>query len=77
MATALREGTDAKIELLRSFVHMNKGDIVKRGNELGIDYSKTWSCYKGEPIHCGACGTCVERREAFAVAGIEDPTRYL
>ena len=76
MATALREGTDAKIELLRSFVHMNKGDIVKRGNELGIDYSKTWSCYKGEPIHCGACGTCVERHEAFELAGIVDPTEY-
>ena len=54
-----------------------KAAIARRGNELGIDYRKTWSCYKGGTIHCGTCGTCVERREAFLLAGVTDPTEYL
>ena len=76
MTEALYEGTDAAIKLLRPFVALDKGEIVKHGSELGIDYSKTWSCYKGEEIHCGCCGTCVERREAFLLAGVPDPTLY-
>ena len=59
------------------FVAMNKAAIVRRGAELGVDFSHTWSCYKGGEIHCGTCGTCVERREAFLIAGIPDPTAYL
>ena len=55
---------------------MTKGDIAKRGKELGIDYGKTWSCYRGGEKHCGRCGTCVERKEALAQAGIPDPTDY-
>ncbi|MFZ4387460.1 MAG: 7-cyano-7-deazaguanine synthase QueC [Chthoniobacterales bacterium] len=77
MASAIREGTYARIELLRPFVEMNKAAIVRRGAELGVDFSHTWSCYKGGEIHCGTCGTCVERREAFLIAGIPDPTAYL
>ena len=77
MATALKEGTDACIQLLRPFVTMNKGEIVQKGMKLGIDYAKTWSCYKGGETHCGTCGTCFERREAFLLAGVEDPTCYL
>ena len=76
MSSALCEGTDTRLKILRPFVAMNKGAIVKRGTELGINYSKTWSCYKGEQWHCGICGTCVERREAFQFAGIPDPTEY-
>jgi len=55
---------------------MDKTAIARRGAELGIDFSETWSCYKGGEIHCGTCGTCVERREAFISAGLPDPTRY-
>lgn len=77
MSDALREGTDTGIAILRPFVDIDKSEIVKCGRELGIDYSKTWSCYKGEELHCGICGTCVERKEAFERAGIEDPTLYL
>lgn len=76
MAQAMREGTYAQIELLRPFISMDKTAIAKRGAELGIDYAETWSCYKGHEIHCGVCGTCVERREAFLLAGIDDPTTY-
>jgi 7-cyano-7-deazaguanine synthase len=77
MADAMREGTYEKIELLRPFIHIDKAGIAKRGAELGIDFSETWSCYKGGETHCGTCGTCVERREAFLLAGLDDPTTYL
>jgi 7-cyano-7-deazaguanine synthase len=72
----MKEGTYTRIELLRPFIHTDKSGIARRGAELGIDYSETWSCYKGGKIHCGVCGTCVERREAFLLAGIPDPTDY-
>lgn len=76
MAGAMREGTYARIELLRPFIHLDKAAIARLGHNLGVDFEKTWSCYKGGAIHCGRCGTCVERREAFIKAGITDPTRY-
>lgn len=65
-----------KVGLLRPFIHITKADIVRIGTEMGVDYSQTWSCYCGEDLHCGRCGTCVERRQAFFLAGEEDPTRY-
>lgn len=77
MADAMREGTYEKVELLRPFIDNDKAGIAKRGAELGIDFAETWSCYKGGTVHCGTCGTCVERREAFMLAGVEDPTEYL
>jgi 7-cyano-7-deazaguanine synthase len=76
MARAIREGTYAQVELLRPFIAVDKAGIVRRGVELGIDFSHTWSCYKGSEIHCGTCGTCVERREAFLMACVADPTIY-
>lgn len=76
MATAMREGTYARIELLRPFIHLDKAGIAKLGASLGVDYGKTWSCYKGGELHCGTCGTCVERIEAFELAKIDDPTVY-
>ncbi|MCH7226692.1 7-cyano-7-deazaguanine synthase QueC [Haloferula sp. A504] len=77
MAAAMKHGTYEQVELLRPFIAMDKAGIAKRGAELGIDFAETWSCYKGGEIHCGTCGTCVERREAFQLAGIPDPTSYL
>jgi 7-cyano-7-deazaguanine synthase len=76
MAAAMREGTYAHIELMRPFIHLDKAGIAKTGAELGVDYGKTWSCYKGGDLHCGKCGTCVERIEAFVLAGLPDPTVY-
>jgi 7-cyano-7-deazaguanine synthase len=76
MGDAMRLGTYAGIELLRPFIALTKGQIAAEGVRLGVDFARTWSCYKGGPIHCGKCGTCVERREAFAQAGIADPTTY-
>lgn len=76
MAAAMTEGTYAKIDLLRPFIGLHKQDIITLGHGLGVDFGKTWSCYKGNDLQCGACGTCVERREAFMLAGITDPTLY-
>jgi 7-cyano-7-deazaguanine synthase len=76
IADAIRLGTYAGIEVLRPFIAMDKSRIAARGAELGVDFSQTWSCYVGGETHCGECGTCVERREAFLLAGLPDPTRY-
>ncbi len=75
-AEAIQQGTYEHIQVLRPFVSMRKEDIAARGHELGVDFRQTWSCYKGGDRHCGKCGTCVERKEAFALAGIPDPTIY-
>jgi 7-cyano-7-deazaguanine synthase len=64
------------IRLMRPFVAKTKAEICRLGSELGVPFEKTWSCYKGSYRHCGACGTCVERREAFHLAGVKDPTVY-
>lgn len=76
MSEATRTGTFPGIEILAPYTGITKSDIARRGKELGIDYSKTWSCYKGEDVHCGKCGTCVERKEALRDAGIADTTIY-
>ena len=76
MGTAIRLGTYAGITLLRPFVAFTKARIAARARELGVDLGRTWSCYRGGEVHCGTCGTCVERRDAFALAGVPDPTEY-
>lgn len=58
------------------FLALSKADIVAVGAGIGVPFADTWSCYRGGARHCGSCGTCVERREAFAVAGVADPTAY-
>lgn len=76
MGRAIGLGTYAGIELRRPFIHLTKAQIAARGAELGVDFAQTWSCYEGGEIHCGECGTCVERREAFGLSGVPDPTVY-
>jgi 7-cyano-7-deazaguanine synthase len=62
--------------VLAPFIALDKTEIVRRGAALGVPFVETWSCYVGAERHCGRCGTCVERREAFALAGVDDPTAY-
>lgn len=59
------------------FVGLTKAGIVEMGAELGVPFEMTWSCYEGGTFHCGKCGTCQERIEAFQIAGVPDPTIYL
>ncbi len=64
------------LEVYAPFVNRTKADICSIGDELGVPWAHTWTCYKGGDIHCGACGTCFERREAFELAEVTDPTEY-
>lgn len=76
MDRAIAAGTYDGLRLLAPYTNLTKAQIAARGKELGVDYSKTYSCYKGGAKHCGRCGTCVERRQALAAAGIPDTTPY-
>jgi 7-cyano-7-deazaguanine synthase len=76
MNEAMIRGTFKHIRINAPYTMINKTDIVRRGTAMGIDYSETWSCYKGGAKHCGKCGTCVERREALREAGVVDKTEY-
>jgi len=58
------------------FVNITKAEIAARGEVLGVPWAKTWTCYEGGDIHCGRCATCVERLEAFDLAGVTEPTEY-
>ena len=71
-----RTGTDSDIIIEAPFLRMEKSDIVMFGTRIGVPYDLTWSCYQGRELHCGKCGTCVERKEAFEVANVFDPTVY-
>ncbi len=66
----------ADIRLYTPFVNIPKSGIVTQGERYNTPFENTWSCYKGGEKHCGRCGTCVERREAFHLAGVIDPTDY-
>ena len=76
MDAAISNGTYNNARILSPYTNITKADIARRGKLLKIDYAETWSCYKGGKVHCGKCGTCVERREALRLAGIEDTTVY-
>ncbi len=76
MGEAMRAGTYAEVEIVAPYTEITKGEVALIGKKLGLDYSETYSCYKGGEKHCGRCGTCVERREALKYAGIEDKTQY-
>lgn len=76
MSAAMQAGTYDGVDIVAPYTNITKADIARIGKRLGIDYSETWSCYKGGEHHCGKCGTCRERREALAEAGIDDTTVY-
>lgn len=75
-----REGNegfiDPQFSIYTPYIEKGKHDIASIGGEIGVPYEKTWSCYEGGEVHCGQCGTCVERKEAFTLSGIPDPTIY-
>ncbi len=76
MSAAMQSGTYEGVSVFAPYTNITKGDIARHGAKIGVDYRKTWSCYKGGDKHCGKCGTCTERKEAFREAGVEDPTEY-
>jgi len=70
-------GEYSSVKLYAPFAEQSKSDIVVQGHQVGVPFDRTWSCYKGLEKHCGRCGTCIERREAFHIAQVVDPTEYL
>lgn len=70
MSQAISRGTDGGVEIVRPFIGLSKAQIVQRGEALRVNLAETWTCYKGGERHCGTCGACVERREAFSLANI-------
>lgn len=76
MSQAITEGTYARIELETPFGALSKTNIAAMGATLGVPFELTYSCYKGNAKHCGKCGTCFERKEAFRDSNVPDPTEY-
>jgi 7-cyano-7-deazaguanine synthase len=77
MARAVRVADWKKIKLWRPFNKVDKTTVVRVGYKLGVPFEKTWSCYEGGELHCGRCGACIERKEAFQLAEVPDPIQYL
>lgn len=76
MSRAVEEGTYTGTHIFAPYTGLTKAEIVGRGIKAGVDYSHTYSCYRGGDLHCGRCGTCMERREAFRLVGVDDPVKY-
>lgn len=76
MGEAISAGTSNGVKLVAPYTALTKAEIVARGTRLGVPYGKTYSCYQGGERHCGRCGTCRERHDAFVANGLEDPTLY-
>lgn len=76
MANAIYIGSYKSIRLHTPIMWMSKAEVVKMGVDMDVPYENTWSCYKGEELHCGTCPTCRARKEAFFQAGVTDPTEY-
>jgi len=73
VSAATEAGTYCRVQVIAPFMDFSKADIVSDGARLRVPFEDTWSCYSGGETACGMCGTCVERREAFRAAGIQDP----
>jgi len=76
MSSAAYIGTYHKVRLVYPFIWMTKAAVVFEGSLLNVPFAYTYSCYKGDDLHCGNCPTCRERKMAFLFAGISDPTVY-
>ncbi len=74
--TVLALNRKEPVEIHAPFVGLKKHELVSMGTDLGVDFTRTWSCYRGQETPCGTCPTCVERLKAFQEAGIRDPLVY-
>ena len=76
VSKAIHQATEYEVSLTTPFLNKTKADIVALGKKLNVPLKRTWSCYRGEELHCGLCSTCLERKKAFVQAKVEDPTEY-
>ena len=75
--TAIYEGSGHQLEVIAPFIGLSKAEVIKIGLDLNAPFNLTWSCYGGNEIPCGKCGTCIDRIKAFEVNGICDPLEYI
>ena len=73
MNRAVHLGSGGELEVIAPFVKMTKADVVRIGLSLGAPYELSWSCYEGGDKPCGRCGTCLDRKRAFELNGVDDP----
>ncbi len=74
---ATKRGVEGKrIEIKTPLINYDKAEIVRKGASLGVDFSHTWSCYKGGDKACGRCDSCILRAAGFKKAGYKDPLIY-
>lgn len=73
---AVKSGTYRAIDIEFPFISMRKSQIAMLGHQLFVPFEMSYSCYQGRELHCGECGTCTERKEAFRLIGVRDPTKY-
>jgi 7-cyano-7-deazaguanine synthase len=64
------------VDIISPYLQQTKIEILKDGLNMGLDYSKTWTCYNGREKACGKCGSCQERLEAFMLNQVTDPLPY-
>ncbi len=76
MANAIYIGTYRQVRLITPLEWLTKCEVIRLGERLGVPWELTWSCYKGESLHCGICPTCRARRDGFIASGVRDPTEY-
>jgi 7-cyano-7-deazaguanine synthase len=73
MANAISVGTNGSLNLELPFANMSKIDVMRLGEELGVPFELTWSCYVSDDEPCGFCVGCTGRARAFEALGIDDP----
>jgi 7-cyano-7-deazaguanine synthase len=73
---ATKGSASPDLDLLAPLVELHKPEVIALGEELGVPWTQTWTCFRGQDVHCGVCASCIERRGAFVTAGVKDPTGY-
>ena len=76
IAESIYIGSGKALRVVAPFIDKPKSYVVKVGHEIGVPFELTWSCYEGHEKACGVCGTCRDRRRAFAENDLVDPIQY-
>ena len=76
ISRAIYIGSGNQLKIVAPFIDKSKAQVVAMGRRIGVPFELTWSCYAGHDRACGVCGTCIDRRKAFAANGLTDPIEY-
>ncbi|WP_031028253.1 7-cyano-7-deazaguanine synthase [Streptomyces sp. NRRL WC-3725] len=73
---ATRGHAHPDLDLIAPLADLTKREVITLGDRLAVPFEDTWTCFRGEELHCGCCAACTERRTAFVAADVPDPTVY-